>query len=375
MASLEERVRSWSYRRQRLGRAARDLPAVLRDVVAIYGSQPTAVLTLAARVRNLDPAAYRGLDADRTAARLPAMRLSSHLVPTETAARIFAATRRPLETLASVWRGMGLADDEYEAAKAAILTAATEPATVVDLRRRVGSEAATLLGRHPQAATLLVRTIRSEGLLIAIAPDSLRSNAFAYVATDAWLGAPLAPIDPDEALAWLAGEYLRAFGPARIEDFRWWAGTTAQRARSAFARHATIELDGGLLLPAEDLDAFGHPEPVQPDAIDLLPLWDTYTMGYAPDGRERLVRREHLARAYDTGGNGLGLVLRAGVAAGAWGLRFAGRRMEVSLDLFDPLTPQLRREMDDRLRDAAGLLGATDVAVTEGPPRGPGGPG
>ena len=158
---------------------------------------------------------------------------------------------------------MGLTEPEYRAAGAAIVAAAATPVTVAELRTRLPTAAASLLDRHPQAATMLVRSLRAEGALVALAPSSLRSNAFAYVAVEAWLGGPLEPVDPEDALAWLAGDYLRAFGPARVADFRWWAGTTAARAQAAVGRHATVDLGAGLLLPVEDLDAFATTAPTR----------------------------------------------------------------------------------------------------------------
>lgn len=374
MPHLEDRVRAWSYRRQRLGRGAVDVPSALGEVIAVYASQPTAILGLAARVAGLRVEDYRSVDTDRSAVRLPAMRSSGHLVPTASVDRIVAATRRPGEQLAWMWRGIGLTAAEYAAATRAIVAAADEPFTVARLRTRLAPETVALLDRHPQAATLLVRALRSEGRLVALAPDSLRSNAFAYVSTVAWLGAPLASIDPDEALAWLAGEYLRAFGPARVDDFRWWAGTTAERARAALAQQSTVELTGGLLLRTEDLDPFEHAEPLDRAAVDLIPLWDMYTMGYASDGRARIVDPEHRERAYDGSGNGLGLVLVGGRAVAAWGLRFAGGQMEVDLDAFERLGSGLRRAIEARLGEAGTLLGAANLAIVEGPLRGPGGP-
>ena len=334
-----------------------------------YSTQPRAILTLAARVRGLQADDYRRLDADRSAVRLPAMRGSGFLVPTGTAAAIFGATRRPVDAMAWIWREIGLSDAEYARAKAAVMQVAGTPFSVTELRRRLTGDAANLLARHPQAPTMVVRAMRSEGSLVAIAPLGLRSNVYAYVATDAWLGAPLEPVDPDRALAWLAGEYLRSFGPVRLADFRWWAGTTPNRAQAAMAGQPTVELEGGLLLPSADRDAFEATEPLDPDAVDLLPLWDGWTMGYAPDGRDRFVRPEHLDRAY-TGGDGRGLVLRAGRAVAAWGLRFAARRMEVRLDLFETPTAGLRQAIDDGLRETAALLDATDVITFEGPMRG-----
>ncbi len=51
----------------------------------------------------------------------------------------------------------------------------------------------------------------------------------------------------------------------------------------------TVELGDGYLLPAGDLEGFEAAEGLGAEAIDLLPKWDCYTMGYAPDTRQRFV--------------------------------------------------------------------------------------
>ena len=80
MTTVDEQARRWTYRRQRLGRAAPDAATALREVVGVYSSHPSAPLSLHARCEALDAANFQALDA----ARLPAMRGSIHLLPRET---------------------------------------------------------------------------------------------------------------------------------------------------------------------------------------------------------------------------------------------------------------------------------------------------
>jgi hypothetical protein len=69
-----------------------------------------------------------------------------------------------------------------------------------------------------------------EGRLLRVGANGLRSNIISHVNTNAWAGDKFVPVDSNKALASLAGEYLRAFGPARIRDFQWWAGITVGKA-------------------------------------------------------------------------------------------------------------------------------------------------
>ncbi|MBA3619237.1 MAG: winged helix DNA-binding domain-containing protein [Acidothermales bacterium] len=355
MSSVDTiRVRWWSYRRQRLGRSAGGLLEALRHVVGVYSVHPTAPLSLAARVAAFSAGAFRRLEAERTALMLPAMRGCGYLLPRETAHLAFHSTRRPVAQHRWRIRDAGISPESYEVLRRAVLAAAREPRSARQLRADIGAE---------QSLTPVLQTMAFEGSLLKVGNESLRSNAMGYVAADAWLGGGLPPAEPGGALAWLAGEYLRAFGPAREEDFRWWAGRPAREAAVALSRVETVALDGGYLLPAADLERFETVTAPAGGSLDLLPKWDAYTMGYAPDGRERFVDPEVQARVFDSDGNGLGVVLVDGLAAGAWSARFAGERMEVRLDMFAHSMGRLRKAIADRFQELAGLLGGRGVTV------------
>jgi hypothetical protein len=171
-----------------------------------------------------------------------------------------------------------------------------------------------------------------DGELLRIGGKGLRSNELAYVANE------LDEADADEALAWLAGEYLRAFGPIRAKDFQWWAGVTATRARQALADHETEELESGLLIRTEDRSKFEKAK--KPTGVDLLPKWDCYTMGYAPDGRDRFAHPDVVKECYDVRGDGRPVILVDGQAAGTW---------DKGIELFDKATPKVRKAIDERL--------------------------
>ena len=48
---FNHKLRLWSYHRQYLGQRGSDLLRVLKDIMAVYSSHPTAPLSLQARVR------------------------------------------------------------------------------------------------------------------------------------------------------------------------------------------------------------------------------------------------------------------------------------------------------------------------------------
>ena len=323
-------------------------------MAGVYSSHPSAPLALRARVAGLAPDGYRALEAQRAALRLPSMRSSIYLLARDTAHLAFRALPEPEARRRQRWKHFGLTAEEYPALRDAVLAAARRPRTPTELRTRTGDK--QLKGT--------IATMTREGALLRIGAEGLSSNALRYVAADAWLepGGGLGEADPDEALGWLVGEYLRAFGPAGAADVQWWTGATAGRTAAALDRHELVDVGDGLLMLAADAPAFEAVKPLAGDALDLLGKWDPYTMGYAPAGRARLMHPDVQDRAYDTRGDGRGLVLLGGEAAGAWEGRFAGGRMEVVLDMFDTPTARLRQAIELEFAAVGELLGAKALA-------------
>jgi hypothetical protein len=325
------KLRAFTYERQRLNRAAPNGGAALKDVIGVYSAHPSAPLSLYARAAKFDGAAFRRLKAIR----LPAMRQSIHLLPAKTAHLAFRAAPAPASDRAKRFRHFKLTDKRYEKLRAELLKAAAEPLTQEELRDAVGvKDAKELKGVSAQ--------MTRDGELVRVAAGkSLRSNELRYQAAE------IDDADADEALAWLAGEYLRAFGPIRQKDFAWWAGTTATRAKAALATHKTEELDDGYLILGKDVAAFEKAKPVK-GAVDLLPKWDCLQMGYAPDGRDRFAHPDVIDRCYDFRGDGVPLILVDGEAAGVW----PGGEIE----FFDKATKKVQAAVEKRLGEVKAFL-------------------
>ena len=356
-----ERLTAWSYRRQLLGRSGRDPLETLRSVIGVYSTHPTAPLALMARCQSLTREDFSSLDQQRCVARFPAMRGSAFMVPTETAARVFAAARSPKSLIIARLQSVGLDFDSYARLTPLVLECCSKPVTPSELRKCAATD---------EDVYMVARVLAREARILRVG-GSLRTDQLKYVATRSWLGRELEPVDPDAALAWLASEYLRAFGPARVADFAWWAGISRWAATVALSKSVTVEHDGLLLLEA-DVEAFEACKPLEPDAIDVLPKWDTLTMGYAPDGRQRFIDDEYLPLAYTsvtgspgaTSGDGMPLILRGGRAVGTWAHRFEGHRMQIAVQPFAPKT----KLPDDTFSAVGELLNAASVEVTRSTP-------
>lgn len=333
----------------------------LRGVVAVYSSHPSAPLSLLARSRGFGPGWLGEAEEGRRVMRLMGPRGSIHLMPADTAPRIFAAVRLPPDKFAGNLAYARIERAEYDALKQRMPEILHAPMTPAEAQEAFG------MGANLMTA---LRVMAYEGLVLRLG-GSLRTDVLRYVSTEAWLGRPLEEPDADESLRWLAMEYLRAFGPARVKDVAWWIGCSQKRAAEALKNADTVDVGGGMLLPADLQAAFASAKPVDADAVAVLPKWDAYTMGYAPDGRRRFVADEHLPFAYSkaktggagaTSGDGNPLLLRGGRAVATWSHKFTGDRMAVEVTPFDPRA--LTSLSLDSLFDGIGsLLGAKSVKV------------
>jgi hypothetical protein len=329
VTSMIDQLRAFTYERQRLGHAAPNPARALQDVIGVYSAHPSAPLSLHARSMKMTAAQFHKLDV----LRLPAMRMSIHLLPAKTAHLAFRATPAPPADRKKRMKHFKFTEKRYDELRAQILKAATEPLTLPELREKVGAE--------PQEFKGISAQMTRDGELLRVGAKSLRSNELGYVANE------LDQADADDALAWLAGEYLRAFGPIRVKDFVWWAGVTATRAKQALATHPTEELDDGLLILTKDRKAFE--KAAKPTGVDLLPKWDSYTMGYAPDGRDRFAHPDVVKQCYDFRGDGRPVILVDGQAAGTW---------DKEGDLFEKVAAKTRKAIDEGLTAVKAFLGS-----------------
>jgi hypothetical protein len=343
-----ERLRAWTYRRLCLDERAETLESALKAVIAVYATHPTSPLALWARCVAFTPARYRRIDRSGKGLRIPAMRRTVFLVPRKSSARIFSAVRAsPAHALRPLKRH-GFSSKDYEGYAERVLLAAEEPLSTRELEGAAGLKGA-------QLGTIL-RCLRYEGRLVTLAGDSLNMSPHRYVAVSSWVSEGL-DSDEEKARSWLAGEYLRAYGPARVEDFAWWTGLPKGAARKALSSHETTDTGDGLLLRVRDDEAFSKVKPLK-NRIALLPRWDAYTMGHAPDGRDRFVHPDVQADVYTPMGTGLPgdgnpVILVDGEVAALWTFSL---KEGAELRPLDTLGAGTKRRLETKLQEVADLL-------------------
>ena len=206
-----------------------------------------------------------------------------------------------------------------------------------------------------QAIVHLIARAALEGVL-CLGPD--RDGKPTYVLFDDWVARGEVSAR-ESALAELARRYFTAYGPADLDDFATWSGLPRGDARSGWQRIAgdlaEVAIDGRpAWLPKTHLAWLGEP-PSDTPVARLVPAFDTYLLGYR--GRELAVAPAYAKRVHPDGGMLRPMLLVDGRALGIWRSRRVREGVEVTVDPFVELGPNVRSAIEAEAADVCRFLG------------------
>lgn len=331
-----------------------DLVAVVRAVCGIHAQVMSAAeLSVGVRMTGVTRQAVRAeLWQRRGLVKTYGLRGTVHLFPADELplwSAVLRATSAPNLTRRLAQMGWEL--EQLDAIVAAIGEALngrclTREELGAEVARRVGpwaTEAASPAfgGRWPRWLMTLGEAA-SRGLL-CFGPS--QGQKVTFVRPDQWLG-NWAEVEGTEALHAVLRRYLSTYGPATHREFAQWLGM-----RPGAALALMRQLAGEL----EEVDVEGHRAwlladeaaevlPPAEGVVRLLPHFDCYLIGCHP--RDRLVPVDLAERALTHGGIGqLPLVIVDGVVAGLWQTLRIGRRLELRVEMFRPLSAHQQQEL------------------------------
>ena len=352
-----------------------DVVAIARSVVVLHATDPaTVVLSAIQRMRTPDPSAVeRALFEERTLVRMLAMRRTLWTVPVADAAVVqrssgdaVAASER--KKFVKILEDKGVAKDgarflrRAEDKALAVLEDAGELAAA-DLSKRVDELAIRIPMNEDKAYANTIGV--GTRVLVLLAADGRvargrttggwTSSRHLWAPLERWLGGPIPDLPADEARAALVRAWLERFGPATVEDIKWWTGWTMGHTRAAVAAVDVepVELDGqeGLVL-AGDTET-----PALEPFVTLLPGLDPTTMGWK---HRDWYLGDHRPRVFDTNGNGGPTIWVDGRIVGGWAQRKTG---EVVYELLEDIGAERAAEVAERAADLEQVLGDARVVV------------
>jgi hypothetical protein len=250
---------------------------------------------------------------------------------------------------------LGLDPDTIEQGLRAIQTVLAEqaPLTRDELIERLRGEGVRVEG---QARPHLLGHAAFKGL-ICYGPD--RGKNPTYVLLRDWVNRGN-PLPEEEAQAELARRYLEGHGPASPQDLAAWSGLPMRVVRSAWSRiteqlvEVEINGSGSAWMPEAHLAWLD--EPLGPGPIvRLLPNFDPYLLGYQT--RDFVVSREYAKRINAGGGMLHPTVLVNGRAAGIWKREQTTDYLDITVEPFGPLAPEVPAKIEAEAADLARFLG------------------
>jgi hypothetical protein len=283
-------------------------------------------------------AVARALWEERSLVRAWCMRGTLHLLTPEQFALYAAAFDAAAHYSAAWLRYFEVTADDLAAVYDAIGQALDggEPLTRRELGAAVTARAGSRLGdRLSSSWGELLKPAARSGLFVN-GPN--RGQETTYVRTDRWLPALGAWSAAAARLEWLR-RYLRAYGPASVEDYARWLGVARLGPIKAMVAELGSDVSevmvGRRRLQALTADLMELSAPAGAPSVRLLPAFDTYVLGHAD--RDHLVDAERRPVVYRTAGWISPTVLSGGRVVGTWEHRLEGQRLEVRVVPFGTL--------------------------------------
>jgi hypothetical protein len=169
------------------------------------------------------------------------------------------------------------------------------------------------------------------------------------------------PLPSDEANIELTRRYLRAYGPATVQDLAYWRGARVSDARRWLAAlgdevgEVTVEGQALLTLRA-DMDTLRETPP-EPETwpVRLLYRFDPLLLGLKD--KSWIVGPAYYNRVWRPAGHIEGTVLEHGRIIGTWRYDWKGSGLVVSVFPFDPLPEHVQTMVEQQANGIAAFFG------------------
>jgi hypothetical protein len=338
-------------RQMLLDRRRVPVDVALEGLVGMQAQEPQApYVGLWSRLERFEPEQLSKLIADGDAVRGPLFRATLHLVT--------ARDWRSLRPLLAPVLARSFSSSPFSRALTEI-----DVAEVVVLGRkllaerpRTRAELGPLLAQEfPADATALAYAVSYLGPVVQVPPRGLwrRSGQARWTTDEAWLiGRPASRLSVEDLIL----RYLRAFGPATIQDVQAWSGLTQLRGAIYALRERLASFEDEQGRELFDLPAGPLPDPGIPAPPRFLPPFDNAILSHAD--RARIIALEDRDRV--SADRLMRTFLVDGFVAGSWQLD----RATLAIKPFRSLNAPDRRAVEEEGRRLLAFV-APEAAAPE----------
>jgi hypothetical protein len=354
-----EQIHVFRLRRHHLlDTSGKDLVTICRDVCGVQAQiMSAAQLQLWARNHAITPAQVNdALWKTRTLVKTSLMRQTLHLVPADEFPLYIAAHRSArAKAVLSIMARCKITRDEADALSALILEELKDgPAPRAAITAAVRPKVSKRLRVWMDKVWSIVRLPVIEGQ-VCYGPGE--GNHATFIRTEHWLPAQSrideTKIDAVQAQKELFRKYLRAYGPATLNDFAHWSLISMAEVRALRPlMDAEIAEHNGLLLLREDMKILQATSP-EMNSVHLLPYFDVYLLAHRV--KEHFLKPQFYKRVYRNQGWISPVVLINGEIAGVWSYKLSRKAAEIEIELFARVGPRTRRQIKDRAAELADL--------------------
>ena len=355
-----EQIHAFRLRRHHLlDRSAKDLVTICRDVCGVQAQiMSAAQLQLWARNHAITPAAVNNaLWKTRSLVKTSLMRQTLHLVPADEFPLYIAAHKNArAKAVLSIMARCKITREEADALTALILEELKNgPSPRAAITAAVRPKVSRRLRVWMDKVWSIVRLPVIEGL-VCYGPGE--GNQATFIRTEHWLPVQsrvdAVKFDAMQAQQELFRKYLRAYGPATLQDFAHWSLISMAEVRALRPLlDSEIAEHNGLLLLREDMKILQATSP-EMNSVHLLPYFDVYLLAHR--FKEHFLKPQFYKRVYRNQGWISPVLLINGEIAGVWSHKLSRKAIEIEVELFARVGPRTRKQIMDRAAELADLF-------------------
>jgi hypothetical protein len=292
---------------------------------------------------------HAALYKNRTLVKTSLMRQTLHLIPAvDFYIYINALKQSRVEALRKIMSRFGITPKDADAMTQSIVEALhAGPMTQRELMEQIIPKVGKKVKKYLELAwsIQMFRLALVEGL-ICYGPE--RGKKATFLRVDQWLPKQKA-VDERVAKQILLRRYLRAYGPATLQDFSKWTGMPMPEARAVWQSledelvEINIEDKKGWLLH-EDHRQLANSD-LDGQILRLLPHFDPYLLGHAD--KNHLVDANCYKRVYRNQGWISPVVLLNGRVIGIWSYTRRGKQWSLEVEPFEKFPKTIQAKIEE----------------------------